>query len=136
MREADHGSGRWRGSEVTETSLIAVVDDDASFREALAELLLLAGFEVEAFESGEAVLGSSRLGAFDVFLLDVQMPGRGGLEVMGELRAGGVAAPVVFVTSHDDPRTRELALARGALAVFGKPVDSDRLMGLLREAAR
>lgn len=115
-------------------SLIAVVDDDASFREALSDLVALAGFEVEAFESGDAVLGSGQLGAFDAFLLEVQMPGRSGLEVISDLRAGGIAAPVVFVTSRTDERTRDQALARGALAVFGKPFDADQLLGLLRQA--
>lgn len=117
---------------MTDASLIAVVDDDASFREALADLVLQAGFAVEAFESGEAVLGSPQLRAFGVFLLDLQMPGPNGFEVMRLLRAGGVEAPVVLVTSRDDERTRDQAREKGALAVFGKPVDPDQLLGLLR----
>jgi len=120
---------------VTVAPLIAVVDDDDSFREALTGLVALGGFEVESFESGEAVLGSDQLSAFDAFLLDVQMPGRSGLEVIAELRAGGVAAPVLFVTSRDDERTRALAMQRGALAVFGKPVDAGALLGLLQQVA-
>ena len=60
--------------------------------------------------------------------------GPGGLEVLGRLRAGGVAAPVVFVTSTDDRRTCDKARAAGALAVFGKPCDPDQLMGVMREA--
>jgi FixJ family two-component response regulator len=119
---------------VSEAPLIAIVDDDSSFREALADMVGLYGFRVEAFESGDAVLGSARLQAFDAFLLDVQMPGRSGLEVLAVLRARGVEAPVVFITSRDDDRTRDKAIADGALAVFGKPVDPDQLLSLLGRA--
>lgn len=119
---------------MTEAPLIAVVDDDASFRDALADLMLFAGFRVEAFASGDAILASGRTLAFQAFLLDVQMPGLGGLEVLSRLRADGVAAPVVFVTSTDDRRTCDKARAAGALAVFGKPCDPDQLVGVMREA--
>lgn len=119
---------------MTEAPLIAVVDDDASFRDALTDLMLFAGFQVEAFASGDAVLASGRTDTFQAFLLDVQMPGLGGLEVLGRLRAEGVEAPVVFVTSRDDRRTCDQARAAGALAVFGKPCDTDKLVGLMREA--
>ncbi len=119
---------------MTVAPLIAVVDDDASFRDALADLMLLAGFRVEAFSSGDAVLASGRTRTFQAFLLDVQMPGLGGLEVLGRLRADGVEVPVVFVTSRDDRRTCDRARTAGALAVFGKPCDPDKLMGLMRQA--
>lgn len=114
--------------------LIAIVDDDASFREALAETVGLCGFGVETFEGGEAVLGSPRLEAYKAFLLDVQMPGRSGFEVLRALRARGVTAPAVFITSCDDQRTREQARAQGALALFGKPIDADQLLALLGRA--
>jgi FixJ family two-component response regulator len=119
---------------VTLAPLIAVVDDDASFREAVADLVQLYGFQVEVFESTDAVLGSDQLSDFDAFLLDVQMPGRSGLDLIAQLREGGIEAPVVFITSRDDERTRDQAMAKGALAVFGKPVDADLLLGLLDRA--
>ena len=134
MARAAPKAGAKVRTRVRAPPLIAIVDDDASFREALADMIGLYGFRVEAFESGDAVLGSARLQAFDAFLLDVQMPGRSGLEVLVALRARGVEAPVVFVTSRDDDRTRDRAIADGALAVFGKPVDADALLGLLGRA--
>ncbi len=119
---------------MTVAPLIAVVDDDASFRDALADLMLLAGFRVEAFPSGDAVLASGRTRAFQAFLLDVQMPGLGGLEVLGRLRVDGVEAPVVFVTSRNDRRTCDRASAAGAQAVFGKPCDPEQLVEVMRQA--
>jgi FixJ family two-component response regulator len=114
--------------------LIAVVDDDASFREALTDIMHFWGFGVEPFESAEAVLASSDLGRFDAFLLDVQMPGLSGLQLLDRLREKKLAAPIILVTSCNDAPTRKLAAKGGALALFGKPFNADELVGLLRQA--
>ncbi|MGZ3272749.1 MAG: response regulator [Caulobacteraceae bacterium] len=114
--------------------LIAVVDDDASFREAMTDILLFWGFDAQAFESAEAVLACSGIEAFDAFLLDVQMPGLSGLQLLDRLRKDKVAAPVILVTSCNDDATRKQAARGGALALVGKPFDADELIGLLRQA--
>jgi FixJ family two-component response regulator len=114
--------------------LIAVVDDDASFREAMTDILLFWGFGVEAFESAEAVLASSGLETFDAFLLDVQMPGLSGLQLIDRLRKDQVSAPVILVTSCNDAATRKQAARAGALSLLGKPFNTDELIGLLRQA--
>jgi len=114
--------------------LIAVVDDDASFREAMIDILLFWGFTAEPFESAEAVLACSRLPAFHAFLLDVQMPGLSGLQLIDRLRDGQVTAPVILVTSCNDLATRKHATRAGALALLGKPFNADELIGLLRQA--
>ena len=122
------------GTEPTLPGLIAVVDDDASFREAMTDILLFWGFGVEAFESAEQVLAWPGLQAFDAFLLDVQMPGLSGLQLIDRLREGRVTAPVILVTSCNDPATRKQAERAGALSLLGKPFDTDELIGLLRQA--
>jgi len=114
--------------------LIAVVDDDASFREAMTDILSFWGFGVEPFESAEAVLASRDIGRFDAFLLDVQMPGLSGLQLLERLREDQVAAPIVMVTSRNDDATRKQAARSGALGLFGKPFNVDDLIGLLRQA--
>jgi len=113
--------------------LIAIVDDDASFREALADLLHFAGFEVAPFASAGAALRSKDLQAFDAFLLDVQMPRMTGLDLLRTLRARGLQTPAIFVTSRTDDATREQAAAAGALALFGKPFESGALIELIRK---
>jgi FixJ family two-component response regulator len=120
--------------EVNSVQLVAVVDDDASFRAALEDLLLFAGFRVQAYDSAEALLSSGRIGSFDGFLLDVQMPGKSGLDLIGDLRRAGIKAPVLFVTSRDDQRTRDRAFAAGAAGMVGKPFEPDNLLDLLRGA--
>jgi FixJ family two-component response regulator len=122
------------GTERTPPSLIAVVDDDASFREAMADILLFWGFGVEAFESAEAVLAHDELDGFDAFLLDVQMPGLTGLQLIDRLREDQVTAPIILVTSCNDAATRRQAARAGVLSLLGKPFNADELIGLLREA--
>jgi FixJ family two-component response regulator len=125
---------RLTGTEPTLPGLIAVVDDDASFREAMTDILLFWGFGVEAFESAEDVLARSGLEAFDAFLLDVQMPGLSGLQLIDRLREVQVTAPVILVTSCNDAATRKQAARAGALSLLGKPFNADELIGLLRQA--
>jgi len=125
------------GARVTGTELphlIAVVDDDASFREAMTDILLFWGFGVEPFESAEAVLARPELEAFDAFLLDVQMPGLSGLQLIERLREDRVLAPVILVTSCNDAATRRQAARAGALSLLGKPFNADELIRLLRQA--
>ncbi len=112
--------------------LVAVVDDDASFRAALEDLLAFAGFDVRTYGTGEALLDSGEIDCFDGFLLDVQMPGMSGLELIAQMRGAGVEAPVLFVTSRTDERVRREASASKAAAVFGKPFDPDLLLETLR----
>jgi len=122
------------GNGPESSRLIAVVDDDASFREAMTDILHFWGFAAEPFESAEAVLACAGIETFDAFLLDVQMPGLSGLQLLDRLRKGRVAAPVILVTSCSDAATRKQAAKGGALALVGKPFDTDELIGLLRQA--
>lgn len=100
----------------------------------MTDMLLFWGFGVESFESAEAVLAWPRLGAFDAFLLDVQMPGLSGLQLIDRLREDKVIAPVILVTSRNDEATRRQAARAGALSLLGKPFNADELIGLLRQA--
>lgn len=135
LDQAGRGLGaRVTGTEQASPSLIAVVDDDASFREAMTDILLFWGFGVESFESAEAVLAFSGLETFDAFLLDVQMPDLSGLQLIDRLREGQVRAPVILVTSCSDAATRKQAARAGALSLLGKPFNADELIGLLRQA--
>lgn len=122
------------GTQPTPPRLIAVVDDDASFREAMADILLFWGFGVESFDSAEAVLACPGLEEFDAFLLDVQMPGLSGLQLIDRLRNDQVTAPVILVTSCNDATTRRHAARAGVFSLLGKPFNADELIGLLREA--
>jgi len=117
-----------------ESTLVAVVDDEAPVRAALGRLLRLAGYQVAAFESGEQFLASLVLRPPACVLLDVNMPGLSGLQVQARLLADRVALPVVFITASDDPSVERHALEAGGLCVLHKPFGNDELLAAVRFA--
>lgn len=78
---------------------IAVVDDDDSFARALSRLLRASGFEVETYPSGEAFLVPRRLRQPDCLVLDIQLQGMSGLNLLRRVRELGSITPVIFVTA-------------------------------------
>jgi len=117
---------------VTDVPIIAIVDDDESFRQALARFLGTFAFHVRTFASGEEFLQSSELGVVACLLLDLAMPGMSGLEVKQQLRARGIRIPTLFVTAHADDDVKKHLLAAGAIAILPKPVDHERLLGVVQ----
>src|SRR5205814_3885202 len=85
---------------VPDAPVIAIVDDDESFRESLERFLGTFAFRVRTFASGEEFLQSSELRSVACLLLDVAMPGMSGLEVQQQLQARGLRIPTVFVPAH------------------------------------
>lgn len=116
---------------VRDVPLIAIVDDDDSFREALERFLRTCAFRVRSFASGEAFLQSSELRFVSCLLLDLAMPGMSGLEVKHQLEARGLGIPTVFVTAHADEVEQHL-MAAGAIAILPKPVDQQLLLRLVQ----
>ena len=109
--------------------LVAVVDDDASFRKAMGRLVRLWGFRTSTFASAEEYL---RIGVpSDCIVLDLHLEGMSGLELQCRLSAERRAAPIVFVTAMDDPVARTRALNAGAVAYLEKPFDESRLLEVL-----
>ena len=107
---------------------VALVDDEAPVRAALARLLRLADYAVMPFASGEAFLDSLAVHVPDCVLLDVHMPGLTGLQVQARLRAAGLDLPVVFITASDDADVERSALDAGGLCVLHKPFSSASLL--------
>ena len=104
--------------------VVAVVEDDHSVNHAICRLLSAAGFEVRAFESGEALLMDEALRDHRCLIIDAELPGISGFQLYRELRRGGLRVPVVVVTAHDDAEHREEASSLGAVAYFSKPFSS------------
>lgn len=116
--------------------VIAVVDDDEGFRDALRLLLRASGFQVEAFASGKEFLRSDRLDAIGLVILDLAMPEMNGLEVQQQVAQRGLEIPIVFVTAYRDDYLGQRARATEALAVLQKPADDEELIHLVREGLR
>jgi two-component system response regulator ChvI len=95
---------------------LVLVDDDPLFLSTLAMNLEDAGFDVAAFGGGQAALDHlARVPRPSALLLDWQMPGMDGLEVLRRVREAGVDSPAIFLTSLTQPIYEELALDRGAV---------------------
>ena len=109
-------------------SLVSVVDDDESMREALPDLLRQFGFAAEAFASAEAFLVSEFVSETSCLLLDVAMPGMSGPELQHELTRRREKIPIVFITAYGDATLLRPLLARGAVRCLVKPFSEAALL--------
>jgi FixJ family two-component response regulator len=113
---------------------IAIVDDDQSMRDAGTDLFRSMGFVAVAFDSAEQFLSSDVLDVTSCLVLDVQMPGMGGLNLQSHLASTGRHIPIVFVTGFPDATVRERAMKSGAVCFLTKPFNEDDLVDGLRAA--
>ena len=118
---------------------IAIVDDDESVCRALRRLVRSVEMDGETFSSGQQFLDLiEAMPSYhpDCLILDVQMPGRNGLDVQQWLAKSHNLAPVIFITAYDEVGVREKALAAGAVAFLRKPFDDELLIKTLHEALK
>ena len=117
---------------MTEERLIVIVDDDASLRRSLGNLLGSTGFNVETFASAEAFLAAGKVAAMDALVLDVRMPGMSGVDLLVELGRRASRLPVVVLTAHGDDDVRKQCLRAGALAFLTKPFQAQDLLDAIQ----
>ena len=115
--------------------IIAVIDDDESIRKALVRLLRASNLEPLAFPSARAFLEVFEELPVDCIVLDLQMPDMTGLDLQRHLRALHLdrEPPVVIITAHDEPGSRERCIAAGASAYLRKPVESNVLIAIINK---
>jgi FixJ family two-component response regulator len=114
--------------------LISIVDDDASLRASLDNLLRSAGYRAQAFPSAESFLSTGPDPDTACLILDVRMPGMSGLELQQQLLVSGASVPIVFVTSYVDDDLRARALHAGAVAFLYKPFREEELIEAIDRA--
>ena len=117
---------------ITPSARLAIVDDDASVRKALARLLGLYNYSPQTFGSAREFLDSLRIGIPECLILDLQMPDMTGLELQSELARLGVNIPTIIVTAHND--FRDKCRAAGATAYLVKPLDKTSLLDAVDSA--
>jgi FixJ family two-component response regulator len=110
---------------------VYIVDDDPSVRKQIARLVRSAGLEPFCFASAELFLQRADLRRPACLLLDVSMPGMGGLAVQDELRSRGQAMPIVFVSGHGSVNIATRAMKSGAMDFIEKPFEADQLLQLV-----
>lgn len=121
---------------LSESRLIAVVDDEESIRKALSRLLRASGYCVETYAGGADFLASLKSRSPAVVILDLHMPGLSGFDVHAAINALEQSFPVIVITGHDSPETRERVDQEGAAAYLRKPVDEHLLLRAISEATR
>ena len=137
IRDEIEGAGRRRliVSETRALPVIAVVDDDKSVRESLAEFMDSVGYEVALFSSAEEFLESTR--RFDdlrCLILDVRLPGISGLELFSQLTVSRRSLPTIFITAHADAAIASFTTKPGVVSVLYKPFQPATLLKAVRSA--
>lgn len=113
---------------------VFVVDDDAAVRNALALVFTLEGYQVAGFAEGMSFLSAARTRTPACILLDVNMPGRSGLDLLKELNAQQYAAPLFIMSGQADIPMAVNAIRYGAIDFIEKPFDTDTVVGHVRGA--
>jgi len=113
---------------------VLIVDDEDELVSALKERLALRGFEADGVTTGEEALEFLRSRPCDVMLLDVKMPGLGGLEVIRRVKGDHPDLEVILLTGHGSVKSVEEGMALGAFDYLMKPVKIDNLVRILMAA--
>jgi FixJ family two-component response regulator len=128
-------------STMEEGSFVYVIDDDAAMRESLQSLFTSVGLHVETFGSALEFLGKKVPDAASCLVVDIRLPGLGGLDFQAELAKANIDVPIIFITGHGDIAMTVKAMKAGAVEFLTKPFrDQDLLdavkLGLEKDGAQ
>ena len=114
---------------------VLLVDDEEQFVKNMARILKVRGFDVStALDGHEAMNAVKYAGGFDVVVLDIKMPGMGGIEVLGEIKKRAPDTEVIMLTGHATLESGVQAMRKGAYDYLMKPCDIDDLVEKIQEA--
>ena len=124
-----------------EQPIVFIIDDDASVRDAVTDLLRSVGLDAQSFGSPHEFLQSTRSDAPGCIVLDVRLPGSSGLEFQRTLIDSNVQLPVIFISAHGDIPMSVRAMKSGAIEFLTKPLHEQQLLdaiqaGIERDRAR
>jgi len=114
--------------------MVAVIDDDESYRLAVQRLVKSAGFRVRSFASAEDFLKSGLQQETGCLIADIRMPGMSGLDLQAKLNADHCPIPTIFITAHGEEKMRLQAMRAGAVKFLAKPFDGATLLESVRVA--
>jgi FixJ family two-component response regulator len=119
---------------MTETdAVVFVVDDDASMRESLKNLIRSVGLRVELFTSAQEFLRSKRPDVPSCLVLDVRLPGLSGLDLQRRTSDAGMEIPIIFITGHGDIPMSVRAMKAGAVEFLTKPFRDQDLLDAIQQ---
>ena len=115
---------------------VLIVDDEAEFASILVKVLKRRGFTAHLSPTGERALAMLEERPYSVVLLDVKMPGIGGLEVLARIKQSLPGTQVILMTGHLAAGDEERSVAGGAFAFLLKPYPTEQLVGVIEAAER
>lgn len=119
-----------------ENSTVYIVDDDQAIRHAMELLMRSVGLDYEIFHSGNDFLAGHSNERAGCLVLDIRMPGLGGLELQEKLNAMGSTLPIIFITGHGDVPMAVEAMQKGAVDFIQKPFRDQELLDRIGEAIK
>ncbi|HET9713257.1 MAG TPA: response regulator transcription factor [Pyrinomonadaceae bacterium] len=114
--------------------VVFIVDDDASVRRSIQDLLSSVGLRSEAFATPQEFLDSKRADCHGCMILDIRLPGISGLDFQRELTKAGVTLPIIFITGHGDVPMSVQAMKSGAFEFLMKPFRPQELLDAVQHA--
>lgn len=120
--------------ETDNTIKILLVDDEVKFLKAVSERLSIKGFDVTTATNGDDAIDAANKGGFDVAVLDLQMPGTDGAQVLKILKQNHKFIEIIMLTGHATVDSAVECTKLGAFKYLEKPYDFDQLVDALKEA--
>jgi len=114
--------------------VVFIVDDDASVRRSIQDLLHSVALQSEAFATPQEFLESRRADRPGCLVLDVRLPGMSGLDFQRALTEAGVSLPIIFITGHGDVQMSVQAMKSGAVEFLMKPFRTQELLDAIQQA--
>lgn len=121
-------------NESTDAPTVFIVDDDASIRQSMGLLLGSVNIAHQSFESADAFLADWDKDSAGCLILDIRMPGLGGLELQQKLNESGCTLPIIFITGHGDVPMAVEAMQKGAFDFVQKPFRDQDLLDRINDA--
>jgi RNA polymerase sigma factor (sigma-70 family) len=123
-------------TDLNRNSTVYIVDDDQAIRHAMELLMRSVGLDYEIFHSGDDFLSGHTNDRAGCLVLDIRMPGLGGLELQEKLNEMGSTLPIIFITGHGDVPMAVEAMQKGAVDFIQKPFRDQELLDQISEALK
>ena len=121
-------------TQIRNSKIIAIVDDDDSVRTALESLLRSSGYKVQTYCSALAFLNTNGPAQAHCLISDIQMPGKSGLELQKQLDAIGIHIPTIFITAYPEALSSLSTDTPALIAYLPKPCETNKLLNYIETA--
>jgi FixJ family two-component response regulator len=121
---------------IADVATVFIIDDDASVRESIHDLVESVSLHAESFTTAQGFLSGERRDGPSCLVLDVRLPDTSGLDLQQELSRAGVKIPIIFITGHADIPMTVKAMKSGAVEFLTKPFREQDLLDAIHRALR